>query len=149
MIYTRSIQPCLDYSCWVWGKCSKGSKFSLLKAAKASSLNSFKKWLNLEHQRHYYLVTRMYKCLHGFALKLLCYMILMASDVNEINTRNTDSLNVCIPKHNIECFRKSFKYAGGKIWNVVPNNNIQKASSVKAFKYAHKKLNFKHSNTHW
>ncbi len=49
-------------------------------------------------------------------------MILMASDVNVRNTRNTDSLNVYIPKSNIECHRKSFKYAGGKIWNDLPNN---------------------------
>ncbi len=73
-------------------------------------------------------------------------MIVMASDVNVRNTRNTDSLNVYIPKPNIECYRKSFKYAGGKIWNDLPNN-IQNAPSVEAFKYAYKKLNFKHRNT--
>ncbi len=74
-------------------------------------------------------------------------MIVMASDVNVGNTRNTDSLNVYIPKPNIECYRKSFKYAGGKIQNDL-QNNIQNAPSVKAFKYAYKKLNFKHRNTH-
>ncbi len=61
----------------------------------------------------------MYKCVHGFAPKLLCDMIVMASDVNVRNTRNTDSLNVCIPKPNIECYRKSFKYAGGKIYLII------------------------------
>ncbi len=71
----------------------------------------------------------MYKCVHGFAHKLLCDMIVMASDVNVRNTR------------------KSFKYAGGKIWNDLPNN-IPNAPSMKAFKYAYKKLNFKHRNTH-
>ncbi len=74
-------------------------------------------------------------------------MIVMASDVNVRNTRNTALLNVYIPKPNIECYRKSFKYAGGKIWNDLPNN-IQLAPSVEAFKYACKKLNFKHMNTH-
>ncbi len=62
-------------------------------------------------------------------------MIVMASDVNVRNTRNTDSLNVYIPKPNIECYGKSFKYAGGKIWNDLPNN-IQNAPSGQAFKYA-------------
>ncbi len=71
----------------------------------------------------------------------------MASDVNVRNTRNTDSLNVYIPKANIEFYRKSFKYLGGKIWNDLPNN-IQNAPSVEAFKYIYKKLNFKHRNTH-
>ncbi len=89
----------------------------------------------------------MYKCVHGFAPKLLCDMIVMAFDVNVKNTRNTDSLNVYIPKPKIECYRKSFKYAGGKIWNDLPNN-IPNAPSVEAFKYGYKKLNFKHRNTH-
>ncbi len=42
---------------------------------------------------------------------------------------------------------KSFKYAGGKVWNVVPNN-IQNAPSMETFNYAYKKLNFKNRNTH-
>ncbi len=75
------------------------------------------------------------------------FMIVMASEVNVRNTRNTDSLNVYIPKPNIECYRQSFTYAGGKIWNDLPIN-IQNAPSVEAFKYAYKKLNFKHRNTH-
>ncbi len=82
-------------------------------------------------------------------------MIVMASDVNVRNTRNvnvrntrnTDSLNVYIPKLNIEWYRKSVKYAGGKIWNDLPNN-IHNAPSVEAFAYAYKRLNFKHRNTH-
>ncbi len=71
-------------------------------------------------------------------------MIVMASDVIERNKRNIDSLNIYIAKSNVECYRKSFKYAGGKVWN---GNNIQNAPSVEAFKYAHKKLTFKQRNT--
>ncbi len=71
----------------------------------------------------------------------------MAFDLNVRNTRNTDSLNVYIPYPNIECYRKSFKDAGGKIWNDL-TNNIQNAPSLEAFKYVYKKLNFKHRNTH-
>ncbi len=36
----------------------------------------------------------MYKYVHGFTSKLLCDMIVMASDVNVRNTGNTDSINV-------------------------------------------------------
>ncbi len=46
----------------------------------------------------------MYKCVHGFTPKLLCDMIVMASDVNVRTTRNTDSLNVYIAKLNIEYY---------------------------------------------
>ncbi len=47
----------------------------------------------------------------------------------------------------IESYRKLFKYICGKIWNDLPNN-IQNTPSVEAFKYANKKFNFKHKNTH-
>ncbi len=40
-------------------------------------------------------------------------------------------LNVYIPKPNVECFPKSFRYAGGKVWNGVPNNK-QNVPSVEA-----------------
>ncbi len=89
----------------------------------------------------------MYKCVHGFVPKLLCDMIIMTSDVNVRNTRNTDSLIVYMPKSNTECYRKLFKYAGGTIWNELPNK-IQNAPSVEAFNYAYKKINVKHCNTH-
>ncbi len=69
-------------------------------------------WQSLEQRGDYYFATQMYKCVHGFTPKLLCDMIVMTSDVNVRNTRNTDSLNIYIPKPNIECYRKSFKYAG-------------------------------------
>ncbi len=42
--------------------------------------------------------------------------------VYERNIRNVNSLNVYIPKPNVEYYWKSFKYAHGKIWNSVPNN---------------------------
>ncbi len=62
----------------------------------------------------------MYKCGHGFDPKLLCDIIVMSFGVNVKNNRNTHSLNVYISKPNIECHRKSFKYAGDKIWNDLP-----------------------------
>ncbi len=37
MIYTRSIQPCLDYACSVWRNCSEVSKFSLLRLQKQAT----------------------------------------------------------------------------------------------------------------
>ncbi len=42
----------------------------------------------------------MFECNHN----LFCDMIVKVFDVNESNTRNTDSLNVYIPKPNIECY---------------------------------------------
>ncbi len=55
-------------------------------------------------------------------------------------------LSVHIPKPYVESYRKYFKYAGGKVWNGLPNN-IQNAPSVGESKYHYKKLNFKNRNT--
>ncbi len=115
---------------------AQSGEILFIKTAKTSSRNSLKKlwlwkfvwgwivelikclgWQSLEQRRDYYLATQMYKCVHGFAPKVLCDMIVMAPDVNVRNTRNTDSLNVYIAKPNIECYWKSFKCADGKFWN--------------------------------
>ncbi len=64
----------------------------------------------------------MYKSVHGFAPKLVCDMIVMASYVHVRKTRNTDSLTVYIPKLNIEWYWQSFKCACGKNWNYLLNN---------------------------
>ncbi len=32
-----TMQPCLDYTCSVWGNCSEGSKFSLLRLQKRAA----------------------------------------------------------------------------------------------------------------
>ncbi len=58
----------------------------------------------------------MFKCVHGFALKLLCDMIVMASDVYETNTRNTNSHNLML--NAVE----NLNYADAKVWTGVPKN---------------------------
>ncbi len=119
-IFSWDLQPCLDYACSAWANCSEGSKFSLLRLQKRAARIVLKNcdyknssgvelikclgWQSLEQRRDYYLATQMYKRVHGCAPKLLCDMIVMASDINVRNTRNTDSLNVYIPKPNIECY---------------------------------------------
>ena len=52
----------------------------------------------------------MYKCIHGHAPDRLCNEIEMVFDRHGMNTRNANSLKVTIPKPNIECFKRSFKY---------------------------------------
>ncbi len=89
-----------------------------------------------------FLAMQMYKYVNDFALKLLCDIIVMASNVNE---RNANSLNVYVHKPNIECYHQLNMH--GKILNGV-HNNIHNAPSVEAFKYAYTKLKLKHRNTH-
>ena len=63
----------------------------------------------------------MYNCIHGNAPTRMCNEVEMVFDRHSFNTRLANTLYVVLPKPNIECFKKSFKYAGGKIWNDLPS----------------------------
>ncbi len=56
-------------------------------------------------------------------------MIVMASDMNERNSRNANSLNVYMYTPNVEVIKNTVTNTGGKVWNGVPNN-IQNAPSA-------------------
>lgn len=157
-LYKSTIQPCIDYACSVWGSTSEGNKqtlFRLQKRAARVVLKDFDyinhrgadlvhklKWQSLEQRRDYYLATLMYKCVHGLAPARLCNEIEMCCDRHELNTRSSNSLDVVVPKPNVECYRNSFKYAGAKVWNQIPDH-IQCATSIDSFKYMYKKQYFR------
>ena len=65
----------------------------------------------------------------------------MVFDRHGINTRNANSFKVTIPKPNIECFKRSFKYAGAKIWNNL-SDELHNAPSLDSFKLLYKKKYF-------
>ena len=52
------------------------------------------------------------------------------------------SLNVVLPKPNLECFKNCFRYAGDKIWNSLPSA-FQNAKSIDVFKRMYKDKFFK------
>ncbi len=81
----------------------------------------------------------MYKCVHGLAPLRLCGEIELVCDRHDINTCNSNTLNVFEPK--VQCFRNSVKYSDAKLWNEIPSH-IQCATSVDSFKYLYKKQYF-------
>ena len=56
-------------------------------------------------------------------------------------TRSACSLKVIVPKPNLECFKKSFKYSGAHVWNGLPDY-LHNASSLDNFKLLYKKKYF-------
>ena len=56
----------------------------------------------------------IYKCIHGTAPTRLCNEIEMYFDRHGLNTRNANSLNVVLPKPNIEMFKQTFRYSALK-----------------------------------
>ena len=122
-LYKTTIQPSIDYACSVWGNCSsKNREFIHRIQRRASRIlivtkhfgardisvsKLFKdlKWQDFETRRDYFINMLMYRCIHGSAPVRLCNEIEMFYDRHGFNTRNSDSLNVVLPKPNTEHFK--------------------------------------------
>ena len=158
VLYKSVIQPRLDYACSVWANCPHAYKKKLIRIQKRAArivtgnfdyekscgtdIMKNLKWPSLGQRRDYFLATLMYRCINGTAPTRLCNEIEMYFDRHDFNTRNADTLNVIIPKPNLESFKQSFKFAGAITWNDLPDE-LQNAISLDSFKYNYKKLFFK------
>ena len=157
LMYKTIIQPNFDYSCSVWGNCSMKNKQILTRLQKRAArivTNNFDyestdgldivqslKWQSFEQRRDYFLALLMYTCIHGLAPTRMCNSIEMNFDRHGFNTRASDSFNVVLPKPNLECFKQSFMYAGGKLWNTL-SHAVQNSTSIISFKCLCKKVLF-------
>ena len=63
----------------------------------------------------------------------------MVYERHDHNTRNADSLNVVVPKPNLECFKRCFRFSGAQVWNSLPEN-LQNVQSVDIFKHMYKRM---------
>ena len=158
LLYLTLIQPCIDYACTVWGHCSRKSVNILSRLQKRAArvitrnfdfintdgINLVKelKWQVFENRRDYFIATLMFKCIHGIAPTHMVNEIEMVCDRHHHNTRSADSLNVIAPKPNIECFKRSFRFAGAKVWNSLPHD-LQNVQSIQSFKKLCKQFLFK------
>ena len=157
ILYKSTIQPCFDYACSVWGNCSvKNREFINRLQRRAARIVSKQygsqeisvtklikdlKWQTFETRRDYFLNMLMYRCIHGTAPTRLCNEIEMYFDRHGLNTRNANSLNVVLPKPNIEMFKQTFRYSGAKKWNVL-HSDLQNSHSLSSFKRLYKLQNF-------
>ena len=63
---------------------------------------------NIEERRDYFLASLMVKSTHGLAPAYLCNQIVMNFDVNGYDPRDTDSMNVYLPKLKKDIYKNSF-----------------------------------------
>ena len=157
LLYLTLTQPCIDYACSVWGQCPSNSRDKLFRLQKRAArvvkgnfdyvnfhgidLIKELKWQSFEHRRDYFVATLMFKCVHGLAPARMVNEIEMVCDRHYHNTRSADSLNVVVPKPNLECFKKCFRYSGAHVWNTLPYT-LQNVQSVQSFKQMYKRLYF-------
>ena len=104
-------------------------------------INLIKKlnWQTLQERKRYLLSTLMYKCVNQQAPRYLTDNITLVSEYSERLTRQTDSLNVVIPKPFIDKFKESFLYTGAKQWNSL-EIGLKRSQSAKKFKKEYKQI---------
>ena len=152
-LYKSTIQPCIDYACSVWGKCALKCRELIRRIQRRAArivskqygsqdisvteLCNELKWQSLETRRDYFLNMLMYQCIRCTAPVRLCNEIEMYFDRHGLNTRNANSLNVVLPKPNIETFKQAFKYSGPKAWNSL-NTDLQNSFTISSFKRSYK-----------
>ena len=158
MLYFSLVQPIIDYACSVWGQCSNNAIDKLSRLQKRAArvvTGNFDytsshgevivrdlKWQSFQQRRDYFIATMMFKCIHGLAPTHMINELEMVCERHAYSTRNAESLNVVVPKPNLECFKRSFRFSGAKVWNSLPNN-LQNLQSVNSFKQLYKHMFFK------
>ena len=143
-VYLTIIQSLFDYCLTVWGNCPNVYRDQIQKlqnrAARAifgnfdytSSVSNMiheLRWMNINQRYQYFTLLLMYKCLNNQAPSYL------SSQFNYVSssTHNATNKNLLLPRPNTELFKRSFSYAGPKLWNDLPRE-IRLSSSLQQFK---------------
>ena len=148
-VYKSYIQPRLDYGITLYGSSTQKNidlvqrvqnHAARLIMGKFDYINSrgidLVKSLNLytiRERRDYFLLTLMFKAIHGIAPNYLSDRIDMHFDIHGYNTREAGSMNVYLPTVHKEMYKNSFLYLGGKLWNDLPDF-VKNSRNIDTFK---------------
>lgn len=75
-------------------------------------------WLNMELRRTFHFGCLLHTILLNKTPPYLYNKIKFRTDIHNVNIRRKDML--CIPKHKLTLYRKSFTYQASKIYNLIP-----------------------------
>ena len=93
---------------------------------------------NIEERRDYFLTKLTYESIHGLSPLYLSGRIIMRVDIHGYSTRSASNMDVHLPEVNLEIYKHSLLYHGGKLWNNLPLS-LKDAVSVDAFKKLYKR----------
>ena len=83
------------------------------------------KWMTFPERVMYQKAILMYKIMHNLTPAYLTNMFTFSKEVHDRTLRSTADNLLYIPKPNIEHYRNSLAYSGSKIWNSIPNPEMQ------------------------
>ena len=137
-MYKALISPYFDYSRCVWGYIGIGltEKLQQLqnRAATIVTLSNYKTRSKdllevLIDRRRRKLAIMMYKISHDISPPCLRDIFQNVSDVHSYDLRNS-SMNLYIPKPNLETGKHSLHYRGSVLWNKIPAEAREQESLV-------------------
>ena len=144
LVYNALIQPYFDYCCEVWDTLGKGlsERLQKLQNRTARLIMNLKNehghsvlarnslgWELLEKRRVEMKARIMYKTVNKLAPSRLCDLFQNVNKINDYNLRGS-STRVYIPMPKTEFLKQSFCYDGAKIWNQLPDEIRNSASST-------------------
>jgi hypothetical protein len=147
--------PTIDYASTVWGdfneyvndfitrlehRCARAvsGNYDFINVRGASIMSDLN-MSSFKNRNKYNKSVLMYKAIQGLAPDFLLNYLTFTSEISHHNLRSCDTLELYVPKPNIEKFKKSLLYSGPKLWNTLPLV-LKQAKSVKEFKLLYKKI---------
>ena len=93
----------------------------------------------LNNEYNYLLGTLMFKITNGPAPKYLCDSFQYVTDIHSRNTRSSCNNKLYIPKPTLSSFKRSLKYSGAILWNILSESPTSSVSNVDCSKCLYKK----------
>ena len=134
-LYSSLVLPHLDYCCLVWQECSKELVNRLEKIQNygmriildqppltpATELRNKLGWTSLESRREFLRTTMLHRIMTGDAPLELRSFFQANEDIRSQDTAITrGSKNLFVRQVNTEYGRRTFSFAGSKVWNRLP-----------------------------
>ena len=147
LYFNAYILPIMDYGITIWGQCShtqsdrankllkRAARIILHKPLLTPSQEMFNElnWLSFRSRVNYMTAVLVYKVIHNLSPGYLMDLLTRHSDMSPYNTRSASDLNLIVPKHSSEQFKRSFKYSAANIWNFLPSS-IKESPSLNSCK---------------
>ena len=147
-IYTTYIQPYFDYACTIWGQCAEKDLKQLQRLqnraarlitkefdyrnVRGLSLAKKLKWQSVKERIHYMNSVMMFKCLNNEAPNYLCDNFTKLQDLNDYNTRASNSNVLLLPSAKSNAYRNSLSFNGASVWNGL-HENIRMQKTLTSF----------------
>ena len=160
-IYKTYIQSKIDYALTLWGcapqSCLRKIQRLQNRAARyiSGNFDYFNsrgldilrelKLPNVHERRDYFITKLLFQCIHGLAPNYISDRVIMKEDVRNYQLRDSNDVDVYLPRANKQFYKHSLMFLGGTLWNALPSP-VKNSTSLNVFKRMYKSEILPHLN---